>query len=429
MVNTKMALLYLLLFHVYLGFGQAPIQQISLNQAYELLEARYPALRDEGVLTAIHREEITKLDQNRLPELYLKADARLQSQNVNIELPEGSSLPFDIDLPLYSAKTYVEAQYLLLDGNLNEVQKNLQDLQLKVDLQKLEVNRFALRERINQLFVNIEVLRSQAGLFVLSLEELAARTQQIRAAVEEGVALPSALTQIKVKKLELESQQENVQYQIRAFIKTLEDYLGVTLAPEVQLLFPSFAASSLLPDIKRPEQQLFQLQSNRILAHADLIDAQRKPKLNAFAQAGVGYPNPLNLFDNSPAPYGLLGLQFNWKITDWKRDQMNKTILSLEAQKIKNAQATFEFNLQKQEANYLTTIDRLKAQLTKDAQIADLQSEILQQLAVQLEEGIITATDYISQLNKELKARQNILIHQTEILKTQVEFWNARGGF
>lgn len=234
---------------------------------------------------------------------------------------------------------------------------------------------------------------------------------------------------MEVKILELQAQQENVAYQIQGFLATLEAYIGQSLAEDVQLVFPSFPSSTILPAIQRPEQQLFQLQSKQLLANADLIEVRQKPQLSAFAQAGIGYPNPLNLFDNSVAPYGLIGLQFNWKITDWKRDQMDKTILSLQAQKIQNAQATFEFNLQKQEAAYRATLDRLEAQLAKDDQIAKLQADILKQLAVQLEEGIITASDYIIQVNAELRARQNMVIHQAEILKNQIEFLNSRGAF
>lgn len=429
MVKSKL-ILFLLVFHLpYLAYGQRPVQTLSLEEAYRLLEERYPALKDEGLITAIHQEDIKKLEQNRLPELYLRGEARLQSENVSIDLPEGSTLPLDVDLPLYSARTYVEAQYTLIDGQLNEVQKGLKDLALEVDLQKMNVNRFALRERINQLFVNVEILRAQQQLFVISLEDLEARKEQIQAAVEEGIALSSERTKIEVKILEIEAQQEHVQYQIKAFLATLEDYLGLSLAETVQLHFPTFPTTVVLLPIQRPEQRLFQLQSQQVLANAELVDVRRRPQLSAFAQAGVGYPNPLNLFDNNIAPYGLIGLQFNWKITDWKRDQMDKTILSLQAQKVQNAQATFEFNLQKQEASYRTNIERLQAQLTKDAQIAQLQADILKQLAVQLEEGVITASDYIIQVNAELKARQNILVHESEILKTQVEFWNNRGAF
>lgn len=409
--------------------GQVPLTSLSLSEAYQLLEDQYPALQDAGLIAAIHQEDLKKLDKNKLPELYLRGQAQLQSENVSIDLPENSTLPLDVDLPLYSARTYVEAQYTILDGQLNEVQKGLKNLKKEVELQKLEVNRFALRERINQLFVKVEILRSQEKLFVISLEDLAARKAQLQGAVEEGVALSSELTKIEVKILELEAQQENVQYQIKAFLATLEDYLGKSLATEVQLVFPSFPGTITIPEIQRPEQRLFQLQSEQVLANSGMVDVRRKPQLSAFAQAGVGYPNPLNLFDNSVAPYGIIGLQFNWKITDWKRDQMDKTILSLQAQKIKNAQATFEFNLQKQEAGYRATIQRLQAQLAKDDQIASLQADILQQLAVQLEEGVITASDYIIQVNAELKARQNMLIHQAEILKNQVEFWNNRGAF
>ena len=78
----------------------------------------------------------------------------------------------------------------------------------------------------------------------------------------------------------------------------------------MELIYPSMSEPTVIPEIDRPEQELFQLQRNLILAQSDLITAARKPKLSAFAQAGIGYPNPLNLLDNNPAPYGLIGAAF-----------------------------------------------------------------------------------------------------------------------
>ena len=160
-----------------------------------------------------------------------------------------------------------------------------------------------------------------------------------------------------------------------------------------------------------------------------MIDVQKKPQLSAYAQAGVGYPNPLNFLANEVAPYGILGVQMNWKIADWNKTQVDKDILLLQSQKLINAEETFNFNLNSKKAKYQSDVNRLLSQIEQDEKIADLQAEILKQIAAQLDEGVITSSEYIIQVNAELLSRQNLLIHQTELSKLQLEFWSERGGF
>lgn len=428
MVSKQHITILLFLFLVHAGKGQTTLENLSLNKAYQLLENRYPSLKDGQVLNTIHQKEQNKLDKNRLPDVYLRADGRLQSESASIDLPPGTELPFEIDLPLYSVKAYLEAQYNILDGGMTKAQKNLKAAQLEADLQDIEVNRYGLRERVNQLFVNIAILRQQNKLFDISLNDLRTRKSNVAAAVEEGVVLESEITKIRVKELELLGQQDNVNYRLLGLTNSLSELLGVELSDGVNLAFPEFANPNQIPEIDRPEQKYFQLKQAAILANGDLIKASRKPRLSAYAQGGVGNPNPVNFLDNGTAPYAIVGLQFNWKLTDWKKSKLDKEILNLQAQRLQHAQESFEFNLQTREANYLAERTRLQKQLKSDDEIARLQTDILEQLAIQLDEGVITSTDYLIQVNAELKARQNILIHQTELLKLQIEFWNERGG-
>lgn len=401
---------------------------ISLSEAYVLLEKQYPVLQNTGLLDQIHQKEIAQLDIAKLPSLMWYTDGRLQSQSTSLN-SDGGMVPVEIDQPLFSLKTYVEANYNILDGGINEVQRKLKEVQLVADQQNIEVDRFALRKRINQLFINITIGREQSKLLDFSLNDLEVRKERVAASVELGTALESEMSKVEVKILELSAQQDNLAYQISGLVNSLSQLIGEDLADGVQLAFPEMPAVQLIPTIDRPEQKLFRLQREAILAQSDMIEAQKRPKLGAYAQAGVGYPNPLNILDNNIAPYAVIGARFGWQITDWKKSKVDQEILSLQAQKLNNAQATLEFNIASQEANYLADVKRLHAQIQQDEKIAQLQALILQQLAAQLDEGVITSTDYLTQGNAELSARQNLTIHQTELLKIQVEFLNERGGF
>ena len=71
----------------------------------------------------------------------------------------------------------------------------------------------------------------------------------------------------------------------------------------------------------------------------------------------------------------------------------------------------------------------MQSLIEKDGDIVKLQTQILTQLGIQVDEGIITTAEYITQLNADLQSKQNILIHKAELINTQLKFYSSRGAF
>jgi outer membrane protein TolC len=435
MNNHKLAHLICRYLLIIVGFFSTPISsaqvlnELPLLEAYQLLENQYPSLQNQKILESIYQVDLQTLEKNKMPAIYLKADGRLQSESAQLDLEGGTKLPFEIDLPIYGLKAYVEGQYNLLDGGINDVQKRLKEIQLKSDLQQIEVEKFALRERVNYLFANILLLREQDANFKYSLEDIMGRKKHVDAGIKEGVILESESFKLAVTELEILALKDNLDFKVTGLINSLSQLLGFKISKEVQLVLPPLDDPVIIPSVNRPEEKAFKLQRESIIANELLVDAVRKPRLNAFAQLGTGYPNPLNFLDNNVAPYASAGLQFSWRISDWGSDQLKKEKLKLQAEKVTNAERTFHFNLTSAEASYLAEIKRLQSLIKKDENIATLQSQILTQIGMQLDEGVITASEYITQLNAELSSKQNILIHKAELINIQLEFYSSRGAF
>lgn len=412
-----------------LQLAQAQVQTtLRLDAAYRLLEQRYPGLGDTLLIRQMQTAELELNDLARLPEIRLRADGRLQSTSTQLE-SDNPMFPLEINQPLVNLKTYLEADYLLLDGGYQAAKASLIQLERAVDRGELEVQRFALRKIINQLFLRIQGLRAQGELFALSLADIEARAVQLRVAINQGTVLESELSRLEVKKLELEAQQDNLAYQLEGAINSLSDWLGLTLPEDLILDFPDLSAMRLSDEIRRPELDQFEQQKALVLAQAEFFDIQLKPKLSVFAQAGIGYPNPLNILDNNIAPYGLLGAGLTWTIKDWDQAQKKKDLLSLKARRIDHAAETFTFRLEKQTANYQADMARLDQQIRRQESIVRLQQQLLTEVTAQMEAGTATSTDYILQLNAELAARQKIAILQTERQAIQLNYWNERGAF
>lgn len=426
-VSNSAGITFLLLYSFSCAFSQ-PKHHLSLAEAYTLIEQAYPNLKNSELLTRAFDRELEALDKGRLPELYVKADSKFQSENIKLVSEPGAPSLLDFELPLFSAKALVEAKYDIVDGGYRNAQQVLKTVQLKADMQDIEVQRSSLHENINQFFVNILLLREQSTLYDYSLEELSARKIQVEAGVEFGTLIPSELTRITVKELQITSLRADARTRVLGMIRTLSKLLGVELSEDVVLELPELSDAEIIPGINRPEIELFNLQRQAVLAQSDMIAVSRRPRLSAFAQAGVGYPNPVNFFDTGVAPFGIIGINFAWQITDWKKQDLDRSLLSLRAEQIQYSIETFEFNLSSQEEKYLTEINRIRDLTAVDLEIAKLEAGILEQLTAQLEEGVITSADYILQVNAELRARQNLLIHETELIKTQLDFWQSRGA-
>lgn len=407
--------------------GKVSGQSLQLQDAYDLLASNYAVLQNAGLNDQILMMELDILDLERRPSLYLNGSATLQSDATSLE--GGENLPISLDLPLYNARAYGEVNYTINDGGRLEARKQLTAAEGKLGNQQLAVERFALRKRVNQLFLGVLLARERVDLFETTLKDLAERKAVVQDAVALGAALESELLQLQVREVEIEASQDDVNGQIDRLLANLSTLIGQRLAHDVVLEVPALPSKETIPNLQRPELQQFRLQREAIMANQELIEADTKPVLSAFLQAGLGAPNPVNLFDTGISPYAIGGVNFQWKLKDWGKSKKQRQLLALQAAKVQNQEATFRFNLDAENDAYLADVRRLETQIVRAEEVADLQAEILTQLGAQLDNGVITATDYLSQANAELLARQQLKIYETELQQLQLNFLNDRGGF
>ena len=158
-----------------------------------------------------------------------------------------------------------------------------------------------------------------------------------------------------------------------------------------------------------------------------MIEANTKPRVNAFANVGIGYPNPLNFFDETVAPYAMAGVSVSYLLFDWGKVNRDKQILSIQSEMIDNEKETFEHQLNIQKSKYFQEVRNIESRIDHTEEIADLQKRILEQMQVQLDNGIITVTEYLLQSNTELQTRQKLKIYESQIEQVKVDFLTKWG--
>ena len=421
--STKV-LLFVLLISPIISWSQQGA--LTLNEAYKLAESNYPLIKDQALLESISEYNLELINRKRLPTINLVGLGQLQSDNLQIG-EEGSNSPINIDVPLESYRGYLDLDFNVFDGGMTNADRAIEKSQLKVNQQALKVNLRNLKDRVNVLFLNILLQKQQQSLIKTSIENIEVNIEMMQSGFDNGTVLESELSKLKVRKIELESEEINLEGNIKATTALLTELLGTPLTSETKLLLPDTVMQQSNLDISRPEEQLFEFQTNLLEAQKGKINASRLPKLSLFAQGGIGYPNPLNFADISNSTYALGGIRLNWNVFDWGIAKKEKEKIEIIKEQIAVDREIFEFNINQQQDNFLEKIEALNLQIEKDKAIVKLQSEILEQSSVQLQEGVINSNEYLIQVNNELSARQQMQLHLVRKQKLQIEYLTLYG--
>ena len=72
-------------------------------------------------------------------------------------------------------------------------------------------------------------------------------------------------------------------------------------------------------------------------------------------------------------------------------------------------------------------VDKLKQLIAKDEEIIALREDIKNAANAQLENGVITANDYLREVNAADQSRQSLITHQIQLLQAQINYQTISG--
>jgi outer membrane protein TolC len=156
------------------------------------------------------------------------------------------------------------------------------------------------------------------------------------------------------------------------------------------------------------------------------LNARYLPKAGLFLQGGYGRP-ALNMLSNAFEPYYITGLRLNWNITGYYTLKKEKKILDINRSSTDLQSETFLFNTKLSMSQQNREIRKYEELITSDNEIVGLRENIKNTSKEQLQYGTITANDYITYVNAEDQARQNLLLHQIQLLLAQYTYQNTTG--
>lgn len=423
MIKKKHILKVIILLSVFMSSAQdGNLKSITLKEAYEFAQQNYPLIKDAVLIDAIEKVNLEVIKKSGLPKISMNGVAQLQSESIELNL--GSTA---IEGPLETYNAYLSADYDLYDGGKKRAESDIQRATSLVDRNAFKVQMRATKDRVNVLLFAISLSRKQKSIIDTSIDDLQSNIRTLEAGYINGSVLESEVSKLKVRKLELVSDLIKLQGDINAYIAMLEQLTGKTLSDAIVFEIPVLPADFISDDIDRPEQELFNSQKSLFAAQEASIAASLKPKVSLFAQGGIGNPNPLNFSDFNDSPYALGGLKLSWNFFDFGKSKKQKELLKVQQQQIEVDKEIFLFDVQSEAKDYIKKMEALKAQIVNDEAIVVLQKDILRQSKVQLDNGVINSSEYVTQINATLSAEQNLEFNRIKLQQYSIEYLTLIG--
>jgi len=401
------------------AFGQS----VTLGECQTKARANYPLVKQYGLIEQTEQYNISNANKGYLPQVSLSAKMTYQSDVTQIPASLGQILSqvsgHPVSFPTMGKDQYqavVEANQLIWDGGVISSQKKITNAGTEVEKKKLEVDLFSLNERVNQLYFGILLLSEQLKQNAILQNELQVNYDRIKAFKQNGVANQTDLDALKVEQLNANQRETEIKTTRKSYCLILAAMMGTKIEENTELTKPEINLAVLTDTIvRRPELALFDAQNKIYENQKALLNAGNLPRIGAFVQGGVGKP-ALNMFYDGFSPFYIGGLRLSWNLSGFytQKNNLNKIDISKKATDIQKE--TFLFNTELKTKQQKAEIEKLQSSVSNDDEIIRLRGNIKKSASVKVDNGTLTVTDLIREINAEDQAKQLKALHEIQLL-------------
>ena len=393
---------------------------LTLIQCLDGAVAHAPRLQDKQLLNEQGELTLSNIRSAWYPELNLNGKITYQSDVVSIE-PDQAGIPLAFpEMPHEQYGMNLDVRQTLYDGGLTKQQKKYEQAAAAMAIGQVDVDLYALRERVTDLYFSVLLLQETRENLEIILENLKAREQVLRSSVEHGVAGRSDLRLISVEILKTLQSISELDARRGGLLRVIGIYMGRAFDEQVMLDKPYFEWEPG-EEMERPELEWFDLRSNLLESVAGLAEVKRMPRVFAYGQAGVGRPG-YNMLNDDFDSYYMVGAGVQWNIWDWNQVKREKQILEKKQQMIGHTREAFSMNTRAGMEQQVRQMEHYRNTLSLDEKMLEIRISITGESASRLENGVITATDYLQVLNQENMARTRRSTHQLQLLKAMAYY-------
>ncbi|MDD3511860.1 MAG: TolC family protein [Fermentimonas sp.] len=388
-------------------------QIITIDEVQEKAEANYPAIARYDIIEKTKEFNIANANKAYLPQGTLSAQGTWQSDVTSIDL----NMP-NVEIPTIDQDQYrivAELNQTIWDGGRISAQKKSTEANAELEKSQLDSEIYTLRERVNNLYFGILLMKEQINQLGILENELQLNHDNVEVYVQNGLANETDLNTVKVEQLKAGQRRINLESNLEAYIQMLSVLTGEELNSDNVFIKPETESSLILPVINRPELKVFEAQENAIESQKSLLNTRMMPTIGAFAQGGYGKPG-LNMFDNEFKPYFSGGVRVSWNFGNLYTLKNDRKKIDLQKSAVNSQRETFLHNLNIVIPQQQIEIEKFKKTMQDDDEIIRLQTQIRQTAEVKVENGTMTVSDLMKEINAEESAKQAKLLHEIQFL-------------
>ena len=399
-------------------------EKLSLTDCYQLVQQNYPLAKQTDLLAKQNELDVAIIQKEKLPKLDLLLQASYQSDVTKTPFmtPEtGIEAP---NLDQYKANLSVNQ--LIYGGGKINTSTDVKTAELNIKQQQIEVSLYQLKKQVNQLYFSILNLQETHTLLEAKRSQLYSKLKEVKAGIEFGTLLPVSDTFLEVELLRLEQKFIELDLNKQTLLKTLSELIGAEIPANTTIQNPKISINAL-NKLKRPELELFELKKQQIETSEKLIATKNIPQIVGFATGGFGNPG-LNMLENAFKSYYWVGVRLNWTVFDWNTAKKERESLVINKEIIDNEAEIFNLNTNIELNQQNTEIKKITAFIDADKSIIELQKKIVKATESQLKNGVITASDYVTEITNLYEAETNLSTHKIQLLLAKANYNITQGN-
>lgn len=388
--------------------------QITLEECQRKTQENYPLVRQYNLVEKTREYNLENAARGYLPQFALSAKASYQSDVT--ELPVKVPGVDMKGLPRDQYQVILELQQKIWDGGGIRMQKKQATAQADVEKEKLNVDMYALNDRVNDLFFGILMLDEQMDQNTLLQDELDRNYHQITAYVNNGIANQADLDAVKVEQLNVRQKRIELSSLRTAYLKMLSLLMGEELTQETVFKRPIPEADiSAASEIRRPELSWFDAQGAGLQVQEKALNVRHLPHLGLFVQGAYGNPG-LNMLKNEFSPFYVAGMRLSWNFGSLYTLKNDRKLIENKRQQLDTNRDVFLFNTRLEMTQQDQAIRSLEKQMQDDEEIIRLRTNIRKSAEAKVANGTLAVTEMLRELTHESMARQTKALHEIQRL-------------
>lgn len=394
-------------------------QTITLDECQDLAQQNFPLAKQKNLIDESSKNNVSSVLTQYFPQVQINGQASYQSDVTRIELGNLPAQLQNISFPkpsLDQYKVYADVAQTVYDGGMISNQRKLVNANNAVEKEKVAVEMYKLKDRINQTYFGILLMDEQLKQTDLLQNDLQTALDKVNVMVKNGVSLISNRQNLEAEMLKVKQTKDEVFIQRQSFVKVLSLLTGKEMDEKTVFAKPQII--SKMENSTRPELNLITYQQNTLQIQNKQLTSLNIPKISLFAQGGYGKP-ALNMFTDKFEPYFVGGIRLNWQLSRFYTLSKDRNNLKVQEKSLELQKDIFNLNQQIAETQQNSEITKLQNKLKTDDEIVALRTDIKNTSKIQLENGVLTSADFIRDANAENQARQTKSLHEMQLLLAQ----------